>query len=152
MSESYAYTVNQLSTVSIPRNVQEALTDPNWKKAMNEEMEALQKNTTWELVPLPEGKKTVGCRWIFTVKLNPDGSINRYKARLVAKGYTHKYGIDYENTFAPVAKMNTIRVLISLTANLNWPLRQFDVKNAFLNGTIDEEVYMDPPPETRCTD
>ena len=152
MCESYAYTVNQLSTVFIPRNVQEALTDSNWKKAMNEEMEALQRNTTWELVPLPEGKKTVGCRWIFTVKLNPDGSINRYKARLVAKGYTQKYGIDYEDTFAPVAKMNTIRVLISLAENLNWPLRQFDVKNAFLNRTIDEKVYMNPPPETRCTD
>ena len=88
--------------------MQEALTDPDWKKAMNEEMEALQRNTTWELVPLLEGKKTVGCRWIFTVKLNLNGSINRYKARLVAKGYTQKYGIDYEDTFAPVAKMNTI--------------------------------------------
>ena len=108
MSESYAYTVNQLSTVSIPRNVQEALTDPDWKKAMNEEMEALQKNSTWELIPHPEGKKTVRCRWIFTVKLNSDGSINRYKARLVAKGYTQKYEIDYEDTFAPVMKMNTI--------------------------------------------
>ena len=75
---------------------------------MNEEMEALQKNSTWKLVPLPEGKKTVGCRWIFTVKLNPDGSINRYKVRLVAKGYTQKYRIDYEDTFVPVAKMNTI--------------------------------------------
>ena len=114
MSESYAYTVNQLSTVSIPRNVQEALTNPDWKKAMNEEMEALQRNTTWELVPLYEGNKTVGCRWIFTVKLNPDGSINQYKARLVAKGYTQKYGIDYEDTFAPVEKINTIRGLISL--------------------------------------
>ena len=123
LSELYAYTVNQLSTVSIPRNVQEALTDIDWTKAMNEEIEALQKNSTWELVPLPEGKKIVGCRWIFTVKLNLDGSINRYKARLVAKRYTQKYGIDYEDTFAPVAKMNTIRVLMSLAANLNWPLR-----------------------------
>ena len=123
LSESYAYTVNQLSIVSIPKNVQEALNDPDWKKAMNEEMEALQRNSTWELVSLPEGKKTVGCRWIFTVKLNPDGTINRYKARLVAKGYTQKYGIDYEETFAPVEKMNTIRVLILLAANLNWPLK-----------------------------
>ena len=99
--------------------MQEALTDPDWKKAMNEEMEALQRNTIWELVPLPKGKKIVGCRWIFTVKLNPDGSINQYKVRLVVKGYTQKYEIDYEDTFALVAKMNTIRVLISLTANLN---------------------------------
>ena len=82
-------------------------------------MEALQKNSIWELVPLPDGKKMVGCRWIFTFKLNPDGSINRYKAPLVGKGYNQKYGIDYEDTFALVAKMNTIRVFISLTANLD---------------------------------
>ena len=118
--------------------MQEALTDPDWKKAMNEEMEALQRNTTWELVPLPKGKKTVGYRWIFIVKLNLDGSINRYKAWLVAKGYTQKYEVDYEDTFASVAKMNTIRVLISLVANLDWPLRQFNVKNTFFNRTIDE--------------
>ena len=101
--------------------MQEALTDPDWKKAMNTKMEVLQKNFTWELVPLPEGKKMVGCRWIFTIKLNPDGSINRYKARLVVKGYTQKYRIDYEDTFAPVAKLNIIRVLISLASNLDWP-------------------------------
>jgi len=113
---------------------------------MNEEMEALQKNATWELVPLPKGMKTVGCRWVFTVKLNPDGSIDRYKARLVAKGYTQRYGVDYQDTFAPVAKINTIRILISIAANRDWPLQQFDVKNAFLNGDLEEEVYMELPP------
>ena len=79
LTESYAFTVNQLSQVSIPSNVQDALDDPKWKKAMNEEMEALQKNATWELVPLPKGMKPIGCRWVFTVKLKPDGSIDRYK-------------------------------------------------------------------------
>ena len=87
LTESYAFTVNQLSIVSIPSNVQDALADPKWRKAMNEEMEALQKNSTWELVPLPKGMKPIGCRWVFTMKLKLDGSIDRYKARLVAKGY-----------------------------------------------------------------
>lgn len=146
LSESYALTVNHLSNVTIPSSVQDALLDPKWKKAMNEEMQALQKNGTWELVPLPEGKKTVGCRWVFTVKLKADGSIDRYKARLVAKGYTQKYGVDYQETSAPVAKINTIRILISIAANRDWPLQQFDVKNAFLNGELEEEVFMNLPP------
>jgi hypothetical protein len=102
--------------------VQDALEDPKWKKAMNEEMEALQKTSTWELVVLPEGKKAIGCRWVYTVKLKADGSLDRYKARLVAKGYAQKYGIDYQETFAPVAKLNTIRILISITMNRDWPL------------------------------
>jgi len=136
LSRSYALTVNQLSTVSIPSNVQDALANKRWRKAMNEEIEALQKNATWELVSLSKGMKTVGCRWVFTVKLNPDGSINRYKARLVAKGYTQKYGVDYQDTFALVAKINTICILISIAANRDRPLQQFDVKNAFLNNDL----------------
>ncbi|CAL8996419.1 unnamed protein product [Prunus brigantina] len=118
---------------------------------MNEEMRALQKNGTWELVPLPHGKKTVGCRWIYTVKLKADGSVERYKARLVAKGYTQRYGIDYQETFAPLAKIKTIRILLSLAANLDWALHQFDVKNAFLHGDLEEEVYMDLPPGCNFT-
>ena len=119
LSESNMSFINQLSIVSIPNSVQEALVDPRWKAAMNEEMKSLQKNETWELVDPPPGKKPVGYRWIYTVKYKADGTIERFKARLVAKGYTQTYRIDYMETFAPVAKINTVRVLLSLAANLD---------------------------------
>ena len=120
----------------IPTSVQEALKDKNWVQAMDEEMKALEKNRTWEIVERPGGKKPVGCRWIYTVKHKSDGTLDRYKARLVAKGYTQTYGIDYEETFAPVAKMNTVRILLSLAAHSGWELHQFDVKNVFLHGNL----------------
>ncbi|CAN6709377.1 unnamed protein product [Malus baccata var. baccata] len=138
--------VNNVEAIQVPTRVEEALKDPKWAAAMDEEMMALHKNDTWEVTELPKGKKPVGCRWVFTIKYKADGSVDRYKARLVAKGYTQTYGVDYQETFSPVAKMNTVRVLISLAANLNWPLKQFDVKNAFLHGHLEEEVYMDFPP------
>ncbi|CAL2252490.1 unnamed protein product [Prunus armeniaca] len=124
---------------------EDALSNPKWMDAMNVEMDALNKNKTWDLVPLPRGKKAVGCRWVFTLKHKADGSINHYKARLVAKSYTQTYGVDYLETFAPVAKLNTVRVLLSLAANHDWNLLQFDVKNVFLHGDLKEEIYMDLP-------
>jgi hypothetical protein len=138
--------MHDISTNHVPTGVEEAVKNPKWTQAIREEMEALMKNKTWNLVPLPRGKKTVGCKWVFSVKYKADGSVERYKARLVAKGYTQVYGVDYRETFSPVAKLNTIRVLLSIAANLDWPLLQFDVKNAFLHGDLEEEVYMDIPP------
>lgn len=146
LSPSHKAFLSNLHTIPVPKNLSEALGNKEWEEAMKVEMEALQKNKTWEMVELPKGKKPVGCRWVFTVKYKSDGSIERFKARLVAKGYTQTYGIDYLETFAPVAKMNTVRILLSLAAIFNWNLQQFDVKNAFLHGDLDEEIYMEVPP------
>jgi len=126
--------------------VSEALSNRKWKQAMDVEIEVLNKNNTWELVTLLTGKKPVGCKWVYTIKYRADGTIERYKARLVAKGFTQTYGLDYLETFAPIAKMNTVRVILSLATNHDWDLQQFDVKNAFLHGELEEEIYMDLPP------
>ena len=131
-----------IDSIRIPTSVQEAFKDENWIRAMNEEMSALERNETWEIVERPKDKKVVGCRWIYTVKYKSDGTLDLYKTRLVAKGYTQTYGIDYEETFALVAKMNTIRIILSF----GWAMHQFDVKNAFLRGSLEEEVYMEIPP------
>ena len=113
---------------------------------MAEEMDALYSNDTWELVALPPGKSPVGCRWVYTVKVRPDGQIDRLKARLVAKGYTQQYGLDYYDTFSPMAKIASVRLLLSMAAMHSWPLFQLDIKNVFLHGDLAEEVYMEQPP------
>lgn len=123
LSPKYYALVQQMETIKRPTKVEEALRDPKWTEAMKIEMEELQKNKTWSVITLPKGKKYVGCKWVFTIKHKVDGSTDRYKARLVAKGYTQNFGVDYQEIFAPVAKMNTIRVLLSLNDNLDWPLR-----------------------------
>ncbi|KAM1707524.1 hypothetical protein ACFX13_000668 [Malus domestica] len=117
LSPKYCAFVQQMETIKIPTRVEEALKYLKWTEAMQVEMEALQKNNTWSMVPLPKGKKSVGCKWVFTIKHKADGTIDRYKARLVAKGFTQTFMVNYQETFAPVAKMNTIRVLLSLVAN-----------------------------------
>ncbi len=117
-----------------------------WDKAMDEEMAALDANRTWELVPLPKGKKAIGCKWVYKVKHNSDGSISRYKARLIAKGYAQTHGIDYDETFVPVAKMATVKVVIAMAASRGWVLHQMDVNNVFLHGELKEEMYLDQPP------
>ena len=145
LSPTFRAFTSSITEIQVPQNIQEAFKYPKWKAAVDEEVRALEKNGTWEITDLPRGKKPVGCKWIFTVKYKTDGNVDRYKARLVAKGFTQSYGIDYQETFAPVAKLNTVRVLLSLAANLDWSLHQLDVKNAFLNGDLEEEVYMDIP-------
>ncbi|CAM8877711.1 unnamed protein product [Rhodiola kirilowii] len=114
---------------------------------MNKEILALKTNNTWSLTELPIDKTLVDCKWIYKVKFNSDGSIERYKARLVARGFTRVEGLDYHETFAPVAKMTTVRCLIAIAAAKQWPLHQLDVNNAFLHGSLDEEVYMKLPPD-----
>lgn len=113
--------------------------------AMNEELNALKANQTWSLVPLPQGKHSIGCKWVYKLKFQADGSIERHKAKLVAKGYTQREGIDFMETFSPVAKFTTIKILLDLAASKQWQLVQLDVNNAFLNGDLHEEVYMDLP-------
>ena len=112
---------------------------------MQEELTALQTNHTWDIVTCPSSIKPIGCKWVYSVKLKSDGSLDRYKARLVALGNRQEYGIDYEETFAPVAKMTTVRTVLAIVASQSWPLYQMDVKNAFLHGDLKEEVYMRLP-------
>ncbi|XP_072062320.1 uncharacterized protein [Arachis hypogaea] len=134
LSQKHRAFTSKITNLFEPRNIEEALDDPNWKLAVMEEWHALKKNETWKIVDLPQDTKLVGCRWVFTIKCNADGSIERYKARLVARGYTQTYGVHYRETFAPVAKLSSVRILLSLAVNYNWPLHQLDIKNAFLNG------------------
>uniref|UniRef100_A0A2N9E5K6 Integrase catalytic domain-containing protein n=1 Tax=Fagus sylvatica TaxID=28930 RepID=A0A2N9E5K6_FAGSY len=144
LRDFHCYTA--LATLHEPHSYREASSNPLWQAAMAEELDALSRTRTWDLVDLPPEKSVVGCKWVFKIKTRSDGSIERYKARLVAKGFTQEYGIDYEETFAPVARLSSVRTLLAVAASRQWKLFQMDVKNAFLNGDLSEEVYMQPPP------
>jgi hypothetical protein len=110
--------------------------------AMQEEMSSMNKNNVWELVDLPPRRKTIGNKWVLKVKREADGSIDRYKARLMVKGYTQREGIDYEDTFSPVVRFASIRLILSIVAKQDLELFQMDVKTVFLSGKLDEEIYM----------
>ena len=136
-----------LLTDGDPITFAEAVKSEKWRKVMDEEIQAIEKNDTWELTVLPSGGKTIGVKWVFKKKFNENGEVDKYKARLVAKGYCQQDGIDYAEIFAPVARLNTIRIVISLAAQKAWVIYQLDVKSAFLHGEITEEVFVEQPPE-----
>ena len=136
------------SEIEEPKTVHEALNgeqSSQWREAMESEYLSLLKNNTWDLVPPPEGKNVVGSRWVLKVKRDEDGSVDRFKARLVAQGYSYMKGVDYDEVFSPVARYSSVRSLLALANAQDLEIHQMDVKTAFLNGSLDCEIYMSQP-------
>ncbi|WVZ18935.1 hypothetical protein V8G54_006257 [Vigna mungo] len=134
-----------LSSIPIPSSYKQAMHNECLKKAIESELLALEENQTWDIMPCPPSVKPLGSKFVFSIKLRSDGSINRYKARLVVLGNKQEYGLDYDETFALVAKITTMRTILALVTSKSWPLHQMDVKNAFLHGDLKEEVYITLP-------
>lgn len=134
-----------LITNTDPVCYEEAMKDEKWKHAMDLEMQSIQKNGTWSLTDLPKGSKRIGVKWVYKTKLNELGEVEKYKARLVAKGYAQVQGVDYEEIYAPVARMDTVRMILALAAQNSWNVFQLDVKSAFLHRELTEDVYVEQP-------
>ena len=132
-----------LSSISIPTCYTQAMEHECWQKAMEAELQALKENHTWDIVSCPPNVKPIGSKWVYTVKLKSNDSLDRYKPRLVAIGNKQEYGL--KETFAPVAKMTIVRTILAIASSKSWPLHQMDVKIAFLNGDLKEEIYMKLP-------
>ena len=138
-----------ISKIVRPRFFHEAVQEPKWRKAMTNEIKALEKSNTWSVETLPLGKKPINYKWVFKVKYKSDGSVERYKAQLVIQGDEQIKGFYYNETFAPIAKMTSVRTFLVVAAAKGWELHQIDVNNAFLHGDLDKEVYMRMPPSFR---
>jgi hypothetical protein len=135
----------KLSSMIESNNFEEASKDEFWNKAMDKELDQIEKNDTWELVPRPKNKNVIGTKWVFKNKLNEDGQVTRNKARLVCKGYTQVEGISFEETFSPVAKMEAIRLILAYACSKNIKVYQMDIKSVFLSGELEEDVYIEQP-------
>jgi hypothetical protein len=135
-----------------PKNFEEASQDDDWIREMNEELDQIEKNNTWELVPRPEDKNVIGFKWVFKNKMNEKGQVVRNKSRLVYKGHAQVEGQDFDETFAPVARLEAIRMFLAYSCHKNFKVYQMDVKSAFLNGDLEEEVYMEQPEGFSLTD
>ena len=147
-SDRVHHVAYHLSEVDEPSTIQEAKSSDHaaeWKVATDAEYNSLIENKTWKLVELPPGRKAIGCKWVFKVKHDVDGRVERFKARLVAKGYAQKYGIDYDEIFSPVVRFSSIRFLLAFAVQHDLLIHQMDVKTAFLNGKLNEEIYMQQP-------
>ena len=134
-----------ISTTKLPKTYREVVLSDEFKNSMKSEKNLLEESGTWSVCELPPGKQSVGCKWIHTIKYNPDGTVERHKSRVVVKGYTQLEGLDYLDTFSPVAKIGTLRLLLAVAAAKQWSITHLDVSNAFLNGDLDEEIYMKLP-------